>query len=366
MPGYARPTMPDISLGSIPKDNPSRVENGLLGTVHDYRQQNGSPEEEAGYTASPSHKNDEYGRYPADFPSLFEVAIRSVDKDGNPTTIWWDLLLSFITELVACLFFAVFVNHATSLVRIYGVLLALPVHGIVVGIAAGFVAFVTTALMGHGSVRLNPAIVFVEMFMWHHWSASNVDRDSRHTANQWGWTFASGVVLMAAQFVGYLSGAYIQKHLTSNDAYFAANPCLEAALPVNGAGTIGRIGWVEFFGALFICLAWFHTMLEGKRYGNSEMMRSWVIGGAYFVSTVFAFRDSSAIFNAWRYVTSGIVAGEFCATTNNTEWYVYVFTSLGASILAAAIFVFVLRKTGLTTLFGKTVKDAGFLMNKVQ
>jgi hypothetical protein len=304
--------------------------------------------------------NDTYGRYPADFPSLFEIAVR------NGAPVWWDLLLSFITELVACLFFALFVNHATSLVRIYGAFLALPVHGIVVGIAAGFVAFVTTALMGHGSVRLNPAIVVTEIFMWHHWSANNKSKDARHTPGQWGWTFATGVVLLAGQFVGYLSGAYIQKHLTSNNGILIANPCLEAALPVNGAGTIGRIGWIEFFGALFICLAWFHTMLEGKRYGNSEMMRSWVIGAAYFAATAFAFADSSAIFNAWRYITSGIVAGEFCSITNSTEWYVYIFTSLGASILAAIIFIVLLRKTGLTTVFGRKVEDAGFLMAKVQ
>lgn len=64
-----------------------------------------------------------------------------------------------------------------------------------------------------------------------------------------GWTF---VVIVAGQFIGYLSGAYIQNHLVSSNVTLFADP-------INGVDAIASTGLIAT-----ICLLWIHIMFEGK------------------------------------------------------------------------------------------------------
>jgi hypothetical protein len=331
------------------------VKSRPIGTVHDYKSQNGSPEEEAGWTRPDSSETiDQYGRYPIRFPSLWQLALR----EGAPE--WIDLAASGVSELVACFLFSVVVNQSIAFLRIDGGLLGSTTAGVLIGCAAGFMAFILTGLLGHHSVRLNPAILFAEFFMPHHWGTrkmEGINGSSSQKGSFWGWNALMLIILAACQFVGYYLGTLSQNYITSGTAPLTGVSCADAAIPVVEATlTTGRAFAVEAIGAGIVTLAFFCSSLESKGSFNVGPMRSWVIGGAHFAATIFAYGSTTAIFNPFRYLASYAVLGTACSASNNSFWTVYTLPAFIAAALSALIFVFVARKTSLDMAFGKLEK----------
>jgi hypothetical protein len=338
-------------MSSVPLTTYAKQKQAV-GTVHDYKAQTGSPEEEAGWTRPSSDETyDEYNRYPVRFPSLWQLALR----DGNPE--WIDLAASGVSELLACFLFSVVVNQVIAFIRIDGAFLASPAASVVVGCAAGFMAFVLTGLLGHHSVRLNPAILFAEFFMPHHWGTKKMEGITGKSSDKgsfWGWNALMLVILAACQFVGYYLGTLSQNYITETTAPMTGASCADAASPVVVATfTTGRAFFVEALGSLVVTLAFFCSSLESKGAFNVGPMRSWVIGGAHFAATVFAFNSTTAIFNVFRYLASYAVLGTACSAANNTFWTIYTFPSFIGAAVAALVFMFVTRKTSLDMKFAK-------------
>lgn len=328
------------------------VNKRSVGTVHDYKMQAGSPEEEAGWSRTPGDASvDEYSRYPVRFPSLWQLALR----EGAPE--WIDLAASGVSELLASFLFSMVVNQAIALLRIDGALIGSTTAGVLVGCAAGFMAFVLTGLLGHHSVRLNPAILFAEFFMPHHWGTHKNEGISGTSAQKggfWGWNALMLVVLAACQFVGFYLGTLGQNYLTEGTAPMTGASCADAAIPVVEASlTTGRAFFTETIGSLIVTLAFFCSSLESKGSFNVGPMRSWVIGGAHFAATVFAFGQTTALFNPFRYLASYAVLGTACSASNNSFWTVYTLPPFIGAIAAALVFIFVTRKTSLDMVFGK-------------
>lgn len=330
-------------------------------TVHDYKMQQGSPEEEAGWGTS--EYGDKYRRYPVMFPSLWQLAV----KEDAPE--WIDIAASGISEFLTAFLFSLVVNQAIAWLRIAGGTLALPVHGIVVGIAAGFMAFALTALFGHHSVRLNPWVIFIEACMPHHWAFTATDRTNgpeklrKLRGNNWAWNIILSVALIGLQFLGYWAGTASQNHMTDGQAPLTGATCNDAGSPIQDAATTAnRAFFIEFIGSFVIALAWFCSSLESRGSFNAGPMRSWVIGCAHFVSTSFAYAQTTAIFNPSRYLASAATLGTFCSVANGTDWLVYIFGSGAATAFAAIVFLFVTRKTSQHMEFGKRNKEeTGFV-----
>lgn len=327
-----------------------------VGTVHDYKMQAGSPEEEAGWSRVTSDGSlDEYNRYPVRFPSLWQLALR----EGAPE--WIDLAASGVSELLASFLFSMVVNQAIALLRFDGGVLGSTTAGVLVGCAAGFMAFVLTGLLGHHSVRLNPAILFAEFFMPHHWGTYKNEgiksKDAATKGSAWGWNALILVVLAACQFVGFYLGTLGQNYLTDSSAPLTGATCDDAAIP-KVAATLdsNRAFFTETIGSLIITLAFFCSSLESKGTFNVGPMRSWVIGGAHFAATVFAFGQTTAIFNPFRYLASYAVLGTACSAANNSFWTVYILPPFIGAIVSAAVFAFVTRKTSLDMKFGNVDK----------
>jgi hypothetical protein len=336
---------------------PLRKFTNTIGTVHDYKAQNGSPEEEAGWERPDDRfdpKLDKYRRYNVKFPSLWQLALR----EGAPE--WIDIAASGVSELLACFLFSVVVNQAIAFIRIDGITVAPSVAGVLVGCAAGFMSFVLTGLLGHHSVRLNPAILFAEFWMPHRvGTAQNegYNGKSSEKATFWGWNTVMLIVLAACQFVGYYLATLAQNYITSGTAPMTGTSCADAAIPVVEATlTTGRAFAVETIGAGIVTLAFFCSSLESKGYFNVGPMRSWVIGGAHFAATIFAFPSTTAIFNPFRYLSSYAVLGTACSASNNSFWTVYTLPPFIAAALNALIFVFVTRKSSSDMAFGKLEK----------
>lgn len=356
---------PLVELNNLPlpglgqKAGEARVN---IETVHDYKQQQGSPEEEAGF-GSALNGYDHLRRYPVMFPSLWQMAM----KEDAPE--WIDIAASGISEFITAFLFSLVVNQAIAWARIVGIFVSLPIHGILVAIAAGFMAFALTALFGHHSVRLNPWVILIEAFMPHHWAFTATDRTTgpeklrKLRSNNWAWSIIMSVVLIGLQFLGYWAGTASQNHMTDGQAPLTGATCLDAGSPIQDVNTsANRAFFIEFIGSFVIALAYFCSSLESRGAFNAGPMRSWVIGGAHFVSTAFAYMQTTAIFNPSRYLASAVTLGTFCSVANGTDWLVYIFASGAATAFAAIVFLFVTRKTSQHMEFGKrNDKETGFV-----
>jgi hypothetical protein len=340
---------PLVDINNVPMAHLGKnVESQMhIGTVHDYKAQQGSPEEEAGYTDR-STGFDKYHRYPVNFPSLFQLTLREDAPE------WLDIGMSGVSEFVTAWLFGTVVNQAIASLRIAawgGSLLAFPIHGLVVAMAAGFMAFALTALFGHASVRLNPAIILIEAFLPHHWYGKHTEKQFK--SNSIGWNVIISVVLIGAQFLGYWAATAGQNFMTNGLAPLDGTTCQDAASPIQDASlSTGKAFFVEFFGSFIISLAWFCSSLESRGSFNAGPMRSWVIGGAHFAATAFAFTLTTALFNPSRYLASAVTLGTFCAVPNGTHWTVEIFAPLVGAAGAAFIFLVVTRKTSLNMAFG--------------
>lgn len=345
---------PLVELNNVPMPGLGQSKAVHIETVHDYKQQQGSPEEEAGFgQGDVDNGYDQYRRYPVSFPSLWQLAM----KEDAPE--WIDIAASGISEFLTAFLFSMVVNQAIAWLRIAGGGLAIPIHGIVVGIAAGFMAFALTALFGHHSVRLNPWVILVEAFMPHHWAFTGIARSvgpeklRKVSGNNWIWNVIISLVLIGVQFLGYWAGTASQNHMTSTQAPLTGLTCNDAGSPFQDTNTsANKAFFIEFVGAFVIALAWFCSSLESRGSFNAGPMRSWVIGAAHFASTTFAYAQTTAIFNPSRYLASAVTLGTFCSVPNGTDWLVYIFGNGAAVGFAALVFLFVTRKTGRNLAFG--------------